>query len=98
MSIEECYICFGDKTEGKLISPCKCTGTLGFAHVECLKRWIRRNKGRCWCTTCLGEYINEDLNDVIVRQPVVKRVYFCCFPCFDATDGFQTEEGINDED
>ena len=37
-----CKICFENfetKNTGKLINPCKCTGTVRFIHEECLKTW-----------------------------------------------------------
>ena len=42
-----CRICFGDGTEGKLLSPCLCKGSMRFVHVECLQRWrLEREKVR----------------------------------------------------
>ncbi len=38
-----CKICFEetDNVEsGKMICPCKCTGTNKFIHEECIKKWI----------------------------------------------------------
>lgn len=29
-----------NKVNGKLISPCKCTGSIKYIHNECLKTWI----------------------------------------------------------
>lgn len=36
-----CRICYeGSLKDNKLISPCKCTGSLKFVHEECLKAWV----------------------------------------------------------
>ena len=36
-----CRICFDpESTEHKLISPCKCTGSMRFIHEDCLKIWL----------------------------------------------------------
>lgn len=37
-----CRICFGSKSdeENPLISACKCTGTMKFIHLQCLKAWL----------------------------------------------------------
>ena len=36
-----CRICYEEDEEiSKLISPCACSGTMGFIHLHCLKKWI----------------------------------------------------------
>ena len=35
-----CRICFGDDSNEKFISPCKCTGSMENIHYSCLKSWI----------------------------------------------------------
>lgn len=34
----ECRIC--KSSEGKLVVPCKCSGTSQYVHLDCLKKWI----------------------------------------------------------
>merc|ERR1719446_589316 len=34
-----CRICYGGTDVGRLISPCMCTGTMRFVHLECLNMW-----------------------------------------------------------
>ena len=38
-----CRICLGDEEEEEadnpLIAPCKCTGTMGYLHKDCLREW-----------------------------------------------------------
>ncbi|CAI2386840.1 unnamed protein product [Moneuplotes crassus] len=41
----QCRICLGEEEdeeieENPLISPCKCTGTLQYIHLDCLKKWL----------------------------------------------------------
>ena len=36
-----CRFCFGDASDGTLISPCACKGDQKWVHVECLQRWQR---------------------------------------------------------
>jgi hypothetical protein len=40
-----CRICLGDdcnEPDNPLISPCKCTGTMRYVHLECFKNWIKK--------------------------------------------------------
>ena len=44
-----CRICWGsEEDDGKdynpLISPCKCTGTMGSIHLKCLKKWLESKR------------------------------------------------------
>lgn len=34
-----CRICFGGTENGRLISPCLCSGTMRYVHLECLNMW-----------------------------------------------------------
>mmetsp|Transcript_4766 Transcript_4766/g.7234 ORF Transcript_4766/g.7234 Transcript_4766/m.7234 type:complete len:431 (+) Transcript_4766:101-1393(+) len=36
-----CRYCFGDETDGPLISPCQCSGGQKYVHLDCLRRWQR---------------------------------------------------------
>ncbi|XP_075528685.1 uncharacterized protein LOC142560224 [Dermacentor variabilis] len=35
-----CRICYEGDQEYPLVSPCCCTGTMGFVHVSCLEHWL----------------------------------------------------------
>lgn len=37
-----CRICLSEDSEqdNPMISPCKCSGTMKFIHLECLKEWL----------------------------------------------------------
>lgn len=47
---EECRVCRGPAEEGyPLYSPCKCSGSIGLTHQDCLASWleVQRLDGRC---------------------------------------------------
>ncbi|KAK7009638.1 hypothetical protein BgiMline_001176 [Biomphalaria glabrata] len=50
--VDCCRICQEDGTYEKLISPCYCSGTVGFMHMSCLETWLGLN-GRTACELCL---------------------------------------------
>jgi pSer/pThr/pTyr-binding forkhead associated (FHA) protein len=38
-----CRICLGEEDEplsNPLFSPCKCAGSMGLIHLECLREWL----------------------------------------------------------
>jgi len=55
--IKTCRICH--ETEGSLIYPCACQGTLKYVHIRCLRDWVkyRPKKDRHKCEVCLSRYI-----------------------------------------
>ena len=62
LSAAQCHICLHGRTEGELISPCKCKGTGKYVHSLCLSRW-RQQAAMCGnkkdylrCSVCLSEY------------------------------------------
>ena len=55
----ECRICFDHKQE-KLISPCKCSGTMKWVHKSCLDKWIYFKKSNI-CPVCKKEYIFDQI-------------------------------------
>ncbi|KAL1426684.1 hypothetical protein MTO96_018153 [Rhipicephalus appendiculatus] len=43
-----CRICHEGDQEAELVSPCSCSGTIGFVHVSCLEHWLNeRNVDLC---------------------------------------------------
>lgn len=40
-SSKACRYCF--ETNGDLISPCKCSGSQSFVHIDCMREWIQRS-------------------------------------------------------
>ena len=46
-----CRICMQGELAGKLITPCRCAGSIRFVHEECLKAWVL-SQGRLSGTAC----------------------------------------------
>ncbi|CAD8140995.1 unnamed protein product [Paramecium octaurelia] len=41
-SNEQCRICLGNtQSSNPLLNPCKCSGSLKYIHLECMKRWLK---------------------------------------------------------
>ena len=55
-----CRICLEDDIEGRLISPCECSGSAEFIHKECLDEWRSRfsptHRNFTTCRECLGTF------------------------------------------
>eukprot|EP00193_Tetraselmis_chui_P010309 CAMPEP_0177789700 /NCGR_PEP_ID=MMETSP0491_2-20121128/22916_1 /TAXON_ID=63592 /ORGANISM="Tetraselmis chuii, Strain PLY429" /LENGTH=325 /DNA_ID=CAMNT_0019311635 /DNA_START=65 /DNA_END=1042 /DNA_ORIENTATION=- len=51
----ECRICSEDDVAGNLECPCKCAGTVKWAHHECVQKWINE-KGNKLCEICNSEF------------------------------------------
>jgi hypothetical protein len=42
---KNCRICLGEEEpDNPIISPCKCTGSVQYIHLECLKEWLEGKK------------------------------------------------------
>ncbi|XP_022727672.1 uncharacterized protein LOC111283405 isoform X1 [Durio zibethinus] len=56
-SISHCRICHEEEFESFkcLEAPCACSGTVKFAHRDCIQRWCNE-KGNTTCEICLQEY------------------------------------------
>ncbi|XP_042475633.1 E3 ubiquitin-protein ligase MARCHF7 [Macadamia integrifolia] len=56
-SIAECRICHDDEvgSANRLEAPCACSGTVKFAHRECVQRWCNE-KGDTTCEICLQKF------------------------------------------
>ncbi|XWS36104.1 hypothetical protein CRYUN_Cryun20dG0055600 [Craigia yunnanensis] len=54
-SISLCRICHEAEFESCLEAPCACSGTVKFAHRDCIQRWCNE-KGNTTCEICLQEY------------------------------------------
>jgi E3 ubiquitin-protein ligase DOA10 len=42
-----CRICLGEEEnqiDNPLIAPCKCAGSMGLIHLDCLKEWLKGKK------------------------------------------------------
>lgn len=43
----ECWICFVPETENPVaqwVTPCRCAGSLGHVHQDCVKRWVEEKQ------------------------------------------------------
>lgn len=62
--LPQCRFCF--ESDGELISPCNCRGTLKYIHIECLQKWRKTlpfnvfNKRDIKCEICHKYYEFED--------------------------------------
>lgn len=70
-----CRICYGGREVGRLISPCPCSGTLRFVHLECLNSWRLASanpRSSYQCDQCLYRYsFQRALYANILRSAVV---------------------------
>lgn len=39
-----CRICFTNADTNPLLAPCKCTGSMKYVHLQCLKAWLNQSK------------------------------------------------------
>ncbi|KRH91797.1 Protein involved in mRNA turnover and stability, partial [Pseudoloma neurophilia] len=55
-----CKFCY--QSNGQLISPCSCKGSIKFVHYQCLKRWRLKKqlKEIKYCEQCYEEYKIQD--------------------------------------
>ncbi|AEE27449.1 putative E3 ubiquitin-protein ligase MARCH [Arabidopsis thaliana] len=54
-SFNRCRICHEEEAESYFEAPCSCSGTIKFAHRDCIQRWCDE-KGNTICEICLQEY------------------------------------------
>lgn len=48
-----CRICLQDDSENNLISPCRCSGTANYVHMECLNEWRNLSTNPLASSKCL---------------------------------------------
>lgn len=53
--IESCRICQEASDHSPLVSPCKCSGSIQFVHIDCLEDWID-STGDTVCEICQTRY------------------------------------------
>lgn len=52
-----CRICLDEDKDSVLFSPCRCSGSTGYVHYECLNKWrIADISNRHTCEICLYDY------------------------------------------
>ncbi|KAG7357135.1 ring-variant domain containing protein [Nitzschia inconspicua] len=50
---DECRVCRGPAEEGRpLFTPCKCSGSMGMTHQDCLTSWLEVTRGSGRCEIC----------------------------------------------
>lgn len=50
-----CRICHEGDQVGKLVQPCRCCGTLSYAHQKCLEKWLQTKNGDV-CELCQYQF------------------------------------------
>jgi len=65
-----CWICFESKesSENSLISVCKCNGSIGIMHVDCLKGWLNQKLEIKWSEKCTS-YKWKSIQCEICKHP-----------------------------
>ena len=54
----ECRICLENDLKKSLVRPCVCQGSVAYAHLACLKHWVRE-RGQVKCEICKTNYAEE---------------------------------------
>lgn len=76
-SLNTCRICLLEESEedDPLINPCKCQGSVGFIHIECLKKWLD-SKLVTKVYAYLIVHSFKDLKCEICNSLLPERIYF----------------------
>jgi len=54
---DECRVCRGPAEEGRpLLKPCKCSGSMGLVHQDCLISWLEVTRGDGRCEICKTKF------------------------------------------
>lgn len=63
-----CRICY--QSDGTLIEPCSCKGTVAFIHDKCLEKWIKVKNNSLCCELCTTNYkLNSNLYfNILIRK------------------------------
>ncbi|CAE7341536.1 marchf4, partial [Symbiodinium pilosum] len=91
-----CRICFGGTESGRLISPCLCSGSMRFVHLDCLNMWRSSSvnpQSAYKCDQCNFEYsFQRALYASILRSAIVLHtitmlvfvgaVWLCSYVCY----------------
>lgn len=72
-----CRICCCEQEtdENPLIVPCKCTGSVKYIHVDCIKKWLE-SKINCRSTNRVSTYHWSDLSCEICKSPLPHTVKY----------------------
>lgn len=64
-AVEICRICFGSESteSNELIRPCKCSGSMAFIHLQCLKSWVDcKSQSKPECEICKTPFRIETIS------------------------------------
>ncbi|MDR3548265.1 MAG: E3 ubiquitin-protein ligase MARCH [Candidatus Pacebacteria bacterium] len=78
LEINPCRICLGDDLRdlsNPVISPCKCSGSMGNVHLNCLRRWIKQ-KTTITSSTFVTSVTWKSLACELCKTPYPYAVYF----------------------
>lgn len=72
-----CRICMCDieKEDDPLVSPCMCSGTMKFIHMQCLQRWVSTNR-TIKNTDCTASYSFKIHNCEVCKQPFKRQIHY----------------------
>lgn len=59
-----CNICLDDNNTWAMISPCKCSGSVGNVHFYCLLKWLWTSKTSS-CSICKTDLKNKELWSIV---------------------------------
>jgi len=61
-----CRICHS--TDGQMVTPCQCTGSMRWVHVACLRHWLSASPSRAACCEVCKQPYSEGLVQDLVQQ------------------------------
>ena len=73
--LKQCRICYNLDLKKKLISPCKCTGTIQYTHKKCIEKFIKltdNEQFKQYCSVCNTKYD-------FIKQKFTFIQYVCLF-------------------
>jgi hypothetical protein len=69
LSVSEpiCRICHCSSEEEELIQPCRCSGSVGYTHESCIRKWIVGSTN-CACELCIYKFKTETKRIADIRK------------------------------
>ena len=61
-----CRICHDGADAGKLVSPCKCCGTMALVHLPCMERWLSAANSNS-CEICGHQFVTQRTNRTFIE-------------------------------
>lgn len=77
---KQCRICFEPETNtcNPLVSPCDCSGSQAFVHLECLNKWIQIS-GNATCGVCTTRFKVRRRNNSEKRYRKLNAIVLSCW-------------------